>query len=411
MERPIVILCIDRDNDLKEKAKIPGPIIGREKNLEAAMKLGLADAGDADVNALLAAIRLYDKMKSEGKTVEIVTLTGDKKLGYDADKKISNQLEKIIKELSPESAILVSDGAADEEVIPIIKSRIKIDSTEIVIVKQSQALERTYFILLEKLKDPYYAKIIIGIPALLILLFSVSDYLGLGWQPVGIIIGIYLIVRMLRIDEAIVNFMKEFRFSAERISWIGYLGGFALLLITGIVGFQSFKEGAYLSAEKHAAYIIRSVLWPLLVAYFFLVTGKVIDALAEKKAYKVTKYALYSTGIILTIMLLNIGCSWVLNIEAPYISFGDFLIAIISAIMLAYVSSLVVSWIRTDIIRKMKLEGREAIGQDGSLIGKIVGVDIKNEKLIIQTILEKKFNLPFSAISTIEDKVILKTED
>lgn len=411
MERPIVILCIDRDNDLKEKAKIPGPIIGREKNLEAAMKLGLADAGDADVNALLAAIRLYDKMKSEGKTVEIVTLTGDKKLGYDADKKISNQLEKIIKELSPESAILVSDGAADEEVIPIIKSRIKIDSTEIIIVKQSQALERTYFILLEKLKDPYYAKIIIGIPALLILLFSVSDYLGLGWQPVGIIIGIYLIVRMLRIDEAIVNFMKEFRFSAERISWIGYLGGFALLLITGIVGFQSFKEGAYLSAEKHAAYIIRSVLWPLLVAYFFLVTGKVIDALAEKKAYKVTKYALYSTGIILTIMLLNIGCSWVLNIEAPYISFGDFLIAIISAIMLAYVSSLVVSWIRTDIIRKMKLEGREAIGQDGSLIGKIVGVDIKNEKLIIQTILEKKFNLPFSAISTIEDKVILKTED
>ncbi len=411
MERPIVILCIDRDNDLKEKAKIPGPIIGREKNLEAAMKLGLADAGDADVNALLAAIRLYDKMKSEGKTVEIVTLTGDKKLGYDADKKISNQLEKIIKELSPESAILVSDGAADEEVIPIIKSRIKIDSTEIVIVKQSQALERTYFILLEKLKDPYYAKIIIGIPALLILLFSVSDYLGLGWQPVGIIIGIYLIVRMLRIDEALVNFMKEFRFSAERISWIGYLGGFALLLITGIVGFQSFKEGAYLSAEKHAAYIIRSILWPLLVAYFFLVTGKVIDALAEKKAYKVTKYALYSTGIILTIMLLNIGCSWVLNIEAPYISFGDFLIAIISAIMLAYVSSLVVSWIRTDIIRKMKLEGREAIGQDGSLIGKIVGVDIKNEKLIIQTILEKKFNLPFSAISTIEDKVILKTED
>ena len=410
MERPIVILCVDRDNDFKEKAKIAGPILGREKNLEAAMKLGLADAGDADVNALMAAIKLYDKMKGEGKTVEIATLTGDKRLGYDADKKISNQLEKIMKELNPESAILVSDGAADEEVLPIIKSRIKIDSTEIVIVKQSQALERTYFILLEKLKDPYYAKIIIGIPALLILLFSVSDYLGLGWQPVGIIIGLYLIMRMLRIDESAMNLLKEFKFDAERISWIGYLGGLALLVITGIVAFQSYKEGSYLSGEKHVAYIIRSVLWPLLVAYFFLITGKVIDALSDKKSYKITKYALYTTGVILTIMLLNIGCSWILNISAPYVSFGDFLLAIITAILLAYVSTLVVSWIRTDIIRKMKLEGREAIGQDGSLIGKIVGVDIKNEKLIIQTILEKKFNLPFSAISTIEDKVILKME-
>lgn len=410
MERPILIICVDRDNDLKEKGKISGPIVGREKNLEAAMKLGLVDPEDSDVNALLSAIKMYDKMKGEGKTVEIVTLTGDKRLGYNADKKISSQLEKIISELNPESSVLVSDGASDEEVIPIIKSRVKIDSTKIVIVKQAQALERTYFLLLEKLKDPYYAKIIIGIPALLILLFSVSDYLGLGWQPVGIVIGLYLIVRMLGIDEAAMNLLKEFKFNVERISWIGYLGGFTLLLITGIIAFQSFKEGASLSGEKHAAYIIRSVLWPLLVAFFFITTGKVIDALSEKKTYKVTKYALYTTGVILTIMLLNIGCSWILNIEPPYVSFGDFLLAIITAIILAYVSTVVVSWVRTDIIRKMKLEGREAIGQDGSLIGKIVGIDIKNEKLIIQTILEKKFNIPFSAISTIEEKVILKME-
>ena len=36
-----LIICIDRDNDLGEKAKVETPIIGRENNLKAATALGL----------------------------------------------------------------------------------------------------------------------------------------------------------------------------------------------------------------------------------------------------------------------------------------------------------------------------------------------------------------------------------
>ena len=36
-KKPVtIILCVDRDNDLGRKAGVEGPIIGREKNLEAA---------------------------------------------------------------------------------------------------------------------------------------------------------------------------------------------------------------------------------------------------------------------------------------------------------------------------------------------------------------------------------------
>ncbi len=180
MKRPILIICIDRDNDLYDKVKIGGPVVGRENNLNAALKLAVADPQDSDVNAIFYSIKIYDEMVKENQQVEVVTLTGDKHLDYKADKKISSQLDRVIQELNPTSCIFVSDGASDEEVFPIIRSRLKIDSTKIVFVKQAKELEKTYFVLLEKLKDPYYARILIGIPALLILLFSISDYLGLG---------------------------------------------------------------------------------------------------------------------------------------------------------------------------------------------------------------------------------------
>ncbi|HID72329.1 TPA: DUF373 family protein, partial [Candidatus Micrarchaeota archaeon] len=164
MERPILVLCIDRDNDLYEKAKVSGPLIGRKKNLDGALKLAIADPEDPDSNAIFYSIKVFEQMKKDGHEVEVVTLTGDKNMGFKADKEISSQLDKIVRELNPVSCVLISDGASDEEIIPIIKSRLKIDSTKIVFIKQAKELEKTYFVLIEKLKDPYYARTVVGIP-------------------------------------------------------------------------------------------------------------------------------------------------------------------------------------------------------------------------------------------------------
>ena len=56
MDRPILVLCIDRDNDLFEKAKVSGPLIGREKNIKGAIALSLADPEDPDSNAIYYAV-------------------------------------------------------------------------------------------------------------------------------------------------------------------------------------------------------------------------------------------------------------------------------------------------------------------------------------------------------------------
>jgi hypothetical protein len=41
-------------------------------------------------------------------------------------------------------------------------------------MKQAEDIENTYFTVLEKLKEPHYARIVFGIPAILLLLFAIA---------------------------------------------------------------------------------------------------------------------------------------------------------------------------------------------------------------------------------------------
>lgn len=405
------MLCVDRDNDLYEKGKVSGPVVGREKNLEAATALALADPEDPDSNAIFYAIKVYDDLKKEGKTVEVATCTGDKNLGYTADKVLSAQLDKIVREINPEACIMISDGGSDEELVPIIKSRLRIDSTKIVFVKQAKELEKTYFVLIEKLKDPYYAKIMLGIPALLILLFSISSYMGLGWQPVGIVVGVYLLLKLFGFEDFITSTLKDFRFSVEKTSWISYIGGFALLLVAMLIGYQSLNRADELNlgGEKLITYIISQIGFVILIAVLFVMTGKSIDAFTEKKKFMVTKYAMYMIGATLAVLVLKVGSDWVLNLYTPYVYFSDFLITLMVSIGIGYISTRIISGIRSDMLLHMKLDGREAISEHGTYLGKIVGVDAKKGELIIQTMFDKKYSLSFAVVSSIGDNVIMKT--
>ncbi|MEM4330362.1 MAG: hypothetical protein QXY64_04360, partial [Candidatus Bilamarchaeaceae archaeon] len=165
-----------------------------------------------------------------------------------------------------------------------------------------------------------------------------------------------------------------------------------------------------LTSEKTIAYVVQGTLWPTLISFFLIIIGKVMDSKAERKVYNITRYALYSLMALLFAMVVDVGSKWVLNLYPPYIAFSDFLLTIIITLVLGYISTIALSWIRTDIISRMKMEGKEVVGRDGSLIGKIVGVDVKEEKLILQTIFEKKFKLPLSSIISIDEKVTVKSE-
>jgi putative membrane protein len=74
----LLVICIDRDNDVGEKAGIITPVIGRDACIEAAQRLALEDPEDADSNSIFAAIKTYEDLISKGYQVEVITVAGVK---------------------------------------------------------------------------------------------------------------------------------------------------------------------------------------------------------------------------------------------------------------------------------------------------------------------------------------------
>ena len=101
----LLVICIDRDNDVGEKAGILTPVIGRDACIEAAQRLALEDPEDADSNSIFSAIKTYEDLISKGYQVEVVTIAGVKNKGVQADEKILAETRKVLEKFSANGAV------------------------------------------------------------------------------------------------------------------------------------------------------------------------------------------------------------------------------------------------------------------------------------------------------------------
>ncbi|MCX8196961.1 MAG: DUF373 family protein [Candidatus Micrarchaeota archaeon] len=406
-----LIICIDRDNDLYEKVKISGPIIGREANLEAAVKLALADPTETDANTIFKAIKLFDSISAE-MPAQIVTLTGSSSLGYVADNEIATQLDRVLSEFPVDSCIVVSDGASDQQILPIIRSRLKIDGVELVVMKQAKELEKTYFVILEKLKEPHYARLIFGIPAILLMLFAASRYLGLGIEFVAALLAFYLALKAFGIEDKLLRIISEFRFTPDKISSIVYLVFFIMLLIAGWSAIQRYSSAQEMGLDsvKTMAYVAKTLANMLSIAFIILFAGKTIDILNEREPKKVEipTYGLYAITTVIIWFLISVASDWVLNLYPPYVSFQDFLLSIFIATLLGFFSIWSMREIKMSLALKMKLEGRELFTENGAYLGKILGVDPKELTIIYRSPLGQKLTVHLGDVSSLGERVLVK---
>lgn len=209
-QEKLLILVIDRDDDIGRKTGIKTPIIGKDNNLDAAKSLALADPEEADANAMFGALRLYEELVNKyGKeNVEVATLAGSEESSYWSDEKIRRELDEVLKIFPASACILVSDGVTDQFVFPIISSKLPIVSVKRVVVKQSEGIERTWFLLGRYLKmtifDTRYSKVFLGIPGALLIFIGILYTLGLMNLPILLlIIGMALFIRGFGIDSFI----------------------------------------------------------------------------------------------------------------------------------------------------------------------------------------------------------------
>ncbi len=242
-----LILCIDRDDDIGYKGNIESPVVGRVACLNAATKLGLADPEDSDTNAIFQAIKTYDERLEMGEDVLITVLAGNHMHMIEGDRKISADLSRVVKNNTITKCILVTDGAEDEFILPIIQSIVPVSSIQRVIIKQMPNLEGTYYIIKKIFDDPKIARQVFVPAGIAMLLYAIA-YL-IGYPDIAIIIvmgviGIYLLFKGYGIDEYFSLFFNGLRssFRGGRFSFLAYSIAILLAVLGFIMGLSSLLK-------------------------------------------------------------------------------------------------------------------------------------------------------------------------
>jgi len=211
----LLVICVDRDNDVGDKAGITTPVIGRDACIEAAKRLALEDPEDADSNSIFAAIKTYEDLISKGYQVEVVIVAGNKNRGVQADEKILLETRKVLEKFSANGAIIVSDGEDDESVIPVIQNVLPIVSVQRVVMKVSRSVEYSYAVFGKYLKmlayDSKYSKFFLGVPGILLLIGGGATIFGYTAEIFAVlvsILGAAFLIRAFDIDRILSSWSK-----------------------------------------------------------------------------------------------------------------------------------------------------------------------------------------------------------
>ena len=211
----LLVICVDRDDDVGEKAGITTPVIGRNACIDAAQRLALEDPEDADSNSMFAAIKTYEDLISKGYQVEVVIVAGVKERGVQADEKILKEIKKILEIFSANGAVIVSDGEDDESVIPVIQNVLPVVSVQRVVMKVSRSVEYSYAVFGKYLKmlayDSKYSKFFLGVPGILLLIGGVATVFGYTEEIFAVlvsILGISFLIRAFDVDKAWSNLTR-----------------------------------------------------------------------------------------------------------------------------------------------------------------------------------------------------------
>ncbi len=401
---PLLILCVDIDDDLSQKAKVKGPLIGKQANLDAATKLALADPADADANTMFEAIRLRDEL-GQKYDAEVATITGSRSLGYEADRAVIKQLETVITKTGAERVVFVSDGASDERVLPIVQGRIKIDSVKTVRIKQSEQLENTYFVILDKLKEPQFARIVFGIPGLALFLWFIIGDLGLRLF-VGLF-GAYLLVKGFGIEARIFRAFSEFEVNFERVSFVFLFAAVPLFLVSfWLAGTRvlALEAQGVENIAKLAAYFLKDLLLLLPLSLLLVVAGQAIEAVNEKKSYQLPSHGITAAAVLLLWLVLNTLANWVIGA----VSFADFFYTLLLSVLAMVFVIYLAREFKRSLVAKMPLVGKEVYTQVGGLLGRVSAVGKRGDEFEVRTLGGQTIDFALANIASLGEKIVIK---
>ncbi|RLG62300.1 hypothetical protein DRN87_00090 [Candidatus Geothermarchaeota archaeon] len=359
----ILILNVDRDDDIGRKTSFSTPLIGRDKIIKAAEELLLNDPEDADGNALFGAVKLYDEMRRKGEDVEIAAIAGNEFGGVEADKKLVEELTQVTGEITPKGVILVTDGFSDEDIIPIVGTRIPIISVKRIVVKHSRSVEETYALIERYIKmiwkEQPYRIYFIAIPGLILFTIGLLSLLKLtevAYIYSLLIIGIAMIIKGFGIDEYIQSLRRAYIY--EYIKLATYIGTISAFLIGSYISYLTISglkeynmilgkpELIWIYGAKILGYFLPPFLSTIVVTVLIYTLGIILYNILNENYEPIFKYPIIIVAVIFFYFIGNEASNIIVN---PEVGFSRIILYFVIGFIILFLTTVI-----TYLLHKIK---------------------------------------------------------
>jgi len=290
-----LVICIDRSGAIGRATNVPMPVAGWEAVRSLVTDAGLSDPEDASVNCLLESLRVARDLRDEREESVVAVVSAESDSAVGADRSLAAQLDDLVDRYDPRAAIVVVDSAEDERVLPIVESRMPVDSVDRVVVRQARDIESTYYLLKQFLADEQLrSTILVPFGVALLLLPALFYWFSAGAAIAGVagLLGAALLYKGLAIDRVVAGAPERIREAlyAGQVSVVTYVVAAGLALVGGFFGVLSATdlapaEPAIVQAVEFA---FAAVPW-VAVAGVTAAVGRLLDELIRDEGIR-TQY-------------------------------------------------------------------------------------------------------------------------
>jgi Predicted membrane protein len=158
------------------------------------------------------------------------------------ERDIARQLDELLGDRNPDSAVVVVDSADDERHLPVVESRLPVTAVDRVVVRQARDIESTYYLLKQVLADEQLRQTVlvpvglalIAVPALLAVFESLTATLG----AIAAVFGLLVLSKGLRVGTFLAELSVELSEAlyGGRVSVVTYVVASGLTLVGGFLG-------------------------------------------------------------------------------------------------------------------------------------------------------------------------------
>ncbi|WP_436934662.1 DUF373 family protein [Halovenus marina] len=271
-----LVVCLYRGTGMD----FEGPVVGREAVERIVTSVGIDDPENSRINCILEGLRVARDL-DDG----IVAVVSSGTEPVSGDRAIANQVDQLVAEYDPDSAVVIVDSADDERLVPIIESRVQVDAVDRVVVRQDRDIESTYYLLKQFLADEELRKTVLvpvgvallAFPALLFIL----DSTAVALSAIAAVVGVFLLYKGLSIDHFLSNLSTGTRNAlySGQVSLVTYVvaGGLALVgMFVGVLGASSLDADVVGELIVAMEFVYEAIPW-LTAAALTASAGRLLD--------------------------------------------------------------------------------------------------------------------------------------